>query len=213
LDLNHLLADIQDVRGRINQAFYTDLFLMLASAPTNNMTATEVAERHEEKLLMLGPVLERLHNELLDPLIERTFGRMIETGLVPPPPEELQGVDLNVEYVSMLAQAQRAVATNGIDRFVGNLGAVAQFKPDVLDKFDSDKWADAYSDMLGIDPELIVPNDRVAMIRAQRAQAAQAAQQQAQVAQAAATAKDAAAAGGGGAEGLTNVMQMFTGYQ
>lgn len=213
LDLNHLLGDIQDVRGRINQTFYTDLFLMLASSPTNNMTATEVAERHEEKLLMLGPVLERLHNELLDPLIERTFNRMIESGLVPPPPEELQGIDLNVQYVSMLAQAQRAVATNGIDRFVGNLGAVAQYKPDVLDKFDSDKWADAYSDMLGIDPELIVSNERVALIRQSRAQAQQAAQQQAQTAQAAATAKDAAAAGGGGTEGLDNVMQMFTGYQ
>jgi hypothetical protein len=213
LDLNHLLADIQDVRGRINQTFYTDLFLMLASAPKNNMTATEVAERHEEKLLMLGPVLERLHNELLDPLIERTFTRMIEANLVPPPPEELQGVDLNVQYVSMLAQAQRAVATNGIDRFVGNLGAVAQYKPDVLDKFDSDKWADAYSDMLGVDPELIVSNERVAMIRSQRAQAAAEAQVQAQNAQAAATAKDAAAAGGGGADGLTNAMSMFSGYQ
>jgi hypothetical protein len=213
LDLNHLLGDIQDVRGRINQTFYTDLFLMLAGSPTSNMTATEVAERHEEKLLMLGPVLERLHNELLDPLIERTFNRMIESGMVPPPPEELQGIDLNVQYVSMLAQAQRAVATNGIDRFVGNLGAVAQYKPDVLDKFDSDKWADAYSDMLGIDPELIVSNERVALIRQSRAQAQQAAQQQAQTAQAAATAKDAAAAGGGGEDGLTNAMQMFTGYQ
>jgi hypothetical protein len=212
LDLNHLLGDIQDVRGRINQTFYTDLFLMLAGSPTSNMTATEVAERHEEKLLMLGPVLERLHNELLDPLIERTFNRMIESGMVPPPPEELQGIDLNVQYVSMLAQAQRAVATNGIDRFVGNLGAVAQYKPDVLDKFDSDKWADAYSDMLGIDPELIVSNERVALIRNARAQAQQAAQQQAQTAQAAATAKDAAAAGGGGEDGLNNVMGMFSGY-
>jgi hypothetical protein len=157
-------------------------------------------------------VLERLHNELLDPLIERTFNRMIESGMVPPPPEELQGIDLNVQYVSMLAQAQRAVATNGIDRFVGNLGAVAQYKPDVLDKFDSDKWADAYSDMLGIDPELIVSNERVALIRNARAQAQQAAQQQAQTAQAAATAKDAAAAGGGGEDGLNNVMGMFSGY-
>lgn len=212
LDLQHLLMDIQDVRGRINQTFYTDLFLMLAGANNTNMTATEVAERHEEKLLMLGPVLERLHNELLDPLIERTFNRMIESGMVPPPPEELQGVDLNVQYVSMLAQAQRAVATNGIDRFVGNLGAVAQYKPDVLDKFDSDKWADAYSDMLGVDPELIVSNERVAIIRNQRAQAQAAAQQQAQTAQAAATAKDAAAAGGGGVEGLSDVMSMFSGY-
>ena len=213
LDLSHLLEDIQDVRGRINQTFYTDLFLMLANGTNSAMTATEVAERHEEKLLMLGPVLERLHNELLDPLIERTFNRMIESGLVPPPPEELQGIELNVQYVSMLAQAQRAVATNGIDRFVGNLGAVAQYKPDVLDKFDSDKWADAYSDMLGVDPELIVSNERVAMIRNARAQAQQAAQQQAQMAQAAATAKDAAMAGGGGEEGLPNAMSMFTGYQ
>jgi hypothetical protein len=212
LELNHLLADIQDVRGRINQSFYTDLFLMLANSTRTNMTATEVAERHEEKLLMLGPVLERLHNELLDPLIEITFTRMIEAGLVPPPPEELQGVDLNVQYVSMLAQAQRAVATNGIDRFVGNLGAVAQFKPEVLDKFDQDKWADAYSDMLGIDPELIVPNERVAMIRGQRAQAAAQAQQQAQNAQAAATARDLAAAQTGEESALTNVMGMFSGY-
>lgn len=212
LELNHLLADIQDVRVRINQSFYTDLFLMLANSNRTNMTATEVAERHEEKLLMLGPVLERLHNELLDPLIEITFSRMIEAGLVPPPPEELQGVDLNVQYVSMLAQAQRAVATNGIDRFVGNLGAVANFKPEVLDKFDSDKWADAYSDMLGIDPELIVPNERVAMIRKSRADAAAAAQQQAQNAQAASTAKDLAAAKTGEDSALTNVMSMFSGY-
>jgi len=212
IDLSHLLADIQDVRSRINQTFYTDLFLMLASSSRTNMTATEVAERHEEKLLMLGPVLERLHNELLDPLIEHTFTRMIETGLVPPPPEELHGVDLNVQYVSMLAQAQRAVATNSIDRFVGNLGQVAQIKPDVLDKFDSDKWADAYSDMLGVDPELVVSSEQVALIRNARAQAAAAAQQQAQMAQAAATAKDLSAAKTNEESALTNVISMFSGY-
>jgi hypothetical protein len=213
LDLSHLLADIQDVRGRVQQTFYTDLFLMLASSPTNNMTATEVAERHEEKLLMLGPVLERLHNELLDPLIERTFTRMLQTGMVPPPPEELAGMDLNVEYVSMLAQAQRAVATNGVDRFVGNLGAVAQYKPDVLDKFDADKWADAYADMLGIDPDLIVPSDQVALIRNQRAQAAAKQQQVEQMNQASTTVRNLAAAKTGEDSALTDVMGMFSGYQ
>lgn len=212
LDLSHLLADIQDVRERIRGSFYADLFLMLAQNPGGRMTATEVAERHEEKLLMLGPVLERLHNELLDPLIEMTFDRMLEAGVVPPPPEELQGRELSVEFVSMLAQAQRAVATNSIDRFVGNLGAVAQYKPDVLDKFDSDKWADAYADMLGVDPELIVPGEQVALIRKSRAEAAAAQQQAAAMQQAAVTAKDAAAAGGGGPDGLSNVIDMFSGY-
>lgn len=206
LNLQHLLEDIVDVRGRINQTFYTDLFLMLANAPKNNMTATEVAERHEEKLLMLGPVLERLHNELLDPMIDRTFTRMIETGLVPPAPEELQGIDLNVQYVSMLAQAQRAVATSGIDRFVGNLGVIAGLKPDVLDKFNADEWADVYADKLGVDPELIVADEQVAVIRQARAQAQQQATRQQQAALAAGTAKDLAAAGG------TDAVRMFSGY-
>jgi Bacteriophage head to tail connecting protein len=171
LNLQHLVGDIQDVRERIRGGFYADLFLMLANATDTRMTATEVAERHEEKLLMLGPVLERLHNELLDPLIDMTFTRMIEAGLVPPPPPELQGMELNVEFVSMLAQAQRAIGTNSVDRYVANLGAVAGFKPDVLDKFDSDQWADVYADMLGVDPKLIVPSDKVALLRKARGKA------------------------------------------
>tara|TARA_B100000214_G_scaffold371506_1_gene348011 strand:+ start:1922 stop:3601 length:1680 start_codon:yes stop_codon:yes gene_type:complete len=181
LNLQHLLMDIQDVRQRINSSFYADLFLMLANATDTRMTATEVAERHEEKLLMLGPVLERLHNELLDPLIDNTFNRMIEANLIPPAPEELQGQDLSVEFVSMLAQAQRAIGTNSVDRYVNNLGMVAQMKPDVLDKFDSDVWADSYADMLGVDPKLVVAGEQVARIREERAAAQQAmAQQEAQ---------------------------------
>lgn len=212
LDLSHLLEDIRDVRDRIKSGFYADLFLMLAGSDNGRMTATEVAERHEEKLLMLGPVLERLHNELLDPLIEMTFSRMIEAGVVPPPPPELEGQDINVDFVSMLAQAQRAIGTNSIDRFVGNLGQVATFKPDVLDKFDSDKWADAYSDMLGVDPELIVSSDQVALVRQQRAKAQQAAAQQEQMAMGAQTAKNLSQAQTSEPSALTNVIDMFSGY-
>lgn len=212
LDLNHLLMDIQDVRQRINSNFYADLFLMISQAPTMNMTATEVAERHEEKLLMLGPVLERLHNELLDPMISMTFERMLKAGIVPPPPEELQGQDLNIEFVSMLAQAQRAVGTNASDRFVSSIGAVAQFKPDVLDKFDSDKWAEAYADMLGVDPNMVVPDDKVALIRQERAKAQAQAQQAAMMQQQAATAKDLGSIDTSNKNALTDVVQMFSGY-
>ena len=213
LNLQHLVMDIQDVRERVRGAFYADLFLMLANATDTRMTATEVAERHEEKLLMLGPVLERLHNELLDPLIDITFTRMVEAGIVPPAPPELQGMDLNVEFVSMLAQAQRAVGTNSVDRFVGNLGAVAAFKPDVLDKFNADYWVDSYSDMLGVDPKLIVAGDTVGLIRKARneAQAAQA-QNEAMHQQSETTRNLAAAPTGDGTNALTDVINMFSGY-
>ena len=212
IDLSHLLADIQDVRERIRGAFYADLFLMLANATDTRMTATEVAERHEEKLLMLGPVLERLHNELLDPLIEVTFNRMLEAGILPPPPQELQGMDLNVEFVSMLAQAQRAVGTNSVDRYVNSLGAVAGFKPDVLDKFDADQWADAYGDMLGVDPNMIVANDKVALVRKQRAQVQAAQMQQDQMQQNAQTVRDLSQAQTTEPSALTNVIDMYSGY-
>ncbi len=212
IDLSHLLADIQDVRERIKGSFYADLFLMLANGTNPQMTATEVAERHEEKLLMLGPVLERMHNEILDPLIEMTFSRMVEAGIVPPPPDELQSMELNVEFVSMLAQAQRAIATNSVDRFVGNLGAVAGIKPEVLDKFDADRWADAYADMLGIDPELIVPGEQVALIRKQRAEAAQAQQQAALLNQGADTAQKLGSVDTSKQSALTDVTRAFSGY-
>jgi hypothetical protein len=212
LDLSHLLGDIQDVRQRIESSFYADLFLMLSQDRTGQMTATEVAERHEEKLTMLGPVVERLQNELLDPLVEGTFARALEAGIIPPPPEEMQGQELNVEFVSMLAQAQQAVGVNSIDRFVNGLGVIAQFKPGALDKFDEDAWADIYSDNLGVDPKLIVANEKVALIRQQKAQAAQQAQQAAMLQQGADTAKSLAAAKTDTPSALTNVIDMFSGY-
>ena len=212
LDLNHLLADIQDVRERIRGAFYADLFLMLANSDNGRMTATEVAERHEEKLLMLGPTVERLHNEELNPLIESTFTRMLASGMLPPPPQELHGIALNVDFISMLAQAQRAIGTNSVDRFVGNMGALAQLKPGVLDKFDEDTWAEEYSDMLGINPSLIVASDKVALVRQARADA----NQQAQAAQAANVQADTMQKMGNAPtqtnNALTDVTRAFSGY-
>jgi hypothetical protein len=124
----------------------------------------------------------------------------------------MQGQELTVDFVSMLAQAQRAVATQNIDRFVGSLGMIAQFKPDVLDKFDSDQWADAYADMLGVDPKLIVANDKIAIVRQQRAEQMQQQMQQNQQLQAAQTAKTASQADTSGKNALTDVMQGLTGY-
>jgi hypothetical protein len=213
LNLEHLLIDIQDVRQRINGAFYADLFLMLAQSTNTNMTATEVAERHEEKLLMLGPVLERLHNELLKPLIDETFAKMINANVLPPPPEELQGVELDVEFVSMLAQAQRAVGVNSVDRYVASMGMIAQMKPDVLDKLDSDKWADAYGDMLGVDPDLIVSGEDVAIVRQQRAEVQQRQAQLESVERQANAAQKLGTVKTNEPNAASDIINLFSGYQ
>lgn len=212
LNLQHLLEDIQDVRQRINNSFFSDLFLMLSQLDEHRMTATEVAQRNEEKMLMLGPVLERLQNEMLQPLVEFTFDQIMTNGLMPPPPEELQGQEIKIKLVSALAQAQRATQTNSIDRFVSSVGAVAQFKPEALDKIDADAYVDIYGDALGIDPKIILPEDQVQQIRDARAKQQQQAQALAAANSQADTAQKLSNAQTEQPSALTGIMNNLTGY-
>jgi len=162
--------EIQDLRQRIHQTFYADLFQMLALSDRRQMTAREVEERHEEKLLGLGPVIERNENELLNIVIERVFSIMHKRGMFEPPPREMEGEELKIEYVSILAQAQRLVGVGAVDRMVGFIGQAASFKPEALDKLDVDETIDEYAAMLGVPPQIIKDSEEVAAIREQRAQ-------------------------------------------
>ncbi len=192
LDLPPLLEDIAQVQLRIDRAFYADLFLLLSQSPPGrpDLTATEVTIRQEEKLLQLGPVLERLHNELLEPLVDNTFQRMFAAGMLLPPPEELLGMDLGVDFVSILAQAQRQIGINAIDRWIGSVTALGQFKPEALDKIDADEYADQTAGMLGVHPAIVVPERRVQELRKARNDAIAAQQQAEAMSLQAKTAKD-----------------------
>lgn len=164
---------------RINRAFYADLWLALSLDERNQRaTAREVTERHEEKLIALGPTLERLHDELLDKLIERVFGVCMRRGLIPPPPPELQGQSVRVEYISIMAAAQRLLGVSAVERLASFVGNLAAARPDSLDKLNVDQIVEQYADMLGTPPDLLLNADEVAQVRAQRAEAQQRAQQQ-----------------------------------
>jgi hypothetical protein len=210
LRLDFLMDSIRDTRERIRQAYYADLFLMLASQPAmGRMTATEVAERHEEKLLMLGPVLERIHNELLSPLIDITFDRCMESNILPPPPEEIQGVDLDIEFISVLAQAQRAVAVNGMERLVSTAVSLAPVRPEILDKINFDQVIDDMGNAFGVNPAIVISDDDAAAARAQRAQQAAAMQAAATAPTMVQTAKTASDIN---TDQLRDVMGMLQGY-
>ena len=200
-------ADIVQHEQRIDQTFYKDIFIMLANDMRSNVTATEINERREEKMLMLGPVVERLENELLTPLVERTFNILFKQKRLPDPPEDIQGESMKVEYISVISQAQKAVATVGIERtisFVGNLAAV---NPDVLDKVDFDQAVDEYAMMTGVPPTIIRSDEDVGAIRQQKAEAAQAQQQMAMVQQGVEQAKLLSETDTGGENALTALVQ------
>ena len=187
--VNELSADIQLTEDRINRAFYVDLFLLI-SRQDDVRTATEITARQEEKLLQLGPVLEGMHEELLDPLVDNTFARLIrlsEPGwrnpdlpqMLPPPPEELIGSEVKVDYISVLAQAQKLVSTGAMERWVGFTGQVAGLRPEVLDKINADKVVEQMATDLGVPNDMVVSEEEVNELRQARAKAEQNAQKMA----------------------------------
>ncbi len=210
-DLSGLREAIAEVSESIRQAFYADLFLMLSMSDRREMTAREVAERHEEKLLMLGPVLERLDTELLNKAIKRTFGIMLESELIPPPPEELQGQELRVEYVSLLAQSQKLVGTLTLEQFVTFVGGMAQMRPETLDKVDFDQLVDEYADMLGVPASVVVSDEMVAQVRQARAQQVAAQTMMATAEQGGRAAKELASATVGDGNMLDQILRSLQG--
>ncbi|EOE5651478.1 portal protein [Cronobacter sakazakii] len=169
-NLGDLLGDIQDTRQLINSAYFVDLFMMLQNVNTRSMPVEAVIEMKEEKLLMLGPVLERLNDEFLDPLIDRAFSMMARKNMLPEPPEEMQGMPLRIEYISVMAQAQKAIGLSSLERFVGFVGNLANAKPEALDKLNVDQAIDNYAVMSGVSPTVVVPQEQAQQTRNDRAQ-------------------------------------------
>ncbi len=209
---------VQELEYRIRTGLHEDLWRLLVDRDQEgrppDMTATEVATRHEEALTLLGPVVDLKHNDLLTPIIRRTLSIAADRHLLPPPPRELvealvAGEDVRIEYMSVLAQAQRLLGLGAIERYSSIALQLAQAKPEILDKIDGDELLDQAADMLGIPPGINRPDDEVYDIRVSRArqQAQQMAAQQAAV-QAKAT-RDLAAAPLGQDSALSRLLTAY----
>ncbi len=174
--LREMMEDIKEIQVRINEGFFGNLFLSLESV-TKQMTAFEVAQRNSEKLQVLGPVVERLQNECLAPAIKRVFRIMERRGVLPPLPPSLQNVPIGIEYVGILALAQKASKTASLERFAQVMNQLAQTDPQVMDTWNSDIWVREMSEDLFLPAKILRDPKEVAAIRAQRAKAMQAQQQ------------------------------------
>lgn len=188
---------IAKLENILQRHFHNDLFLMISEAD-KRMTATEVAERQGEKLLMLGPVLDRLRSEMFQPLIERVYGIMDRKGFVAFPPPGMAGEQVNVEFISILAQAQKQAGIGGISQTIAFAAQVAALYPAIVDKFNFDEMADAWAEMQGIAPNLMRSDEEVAGLREDRAKQQQMMQMLAMAQQGA----DAAAKGSVAAKNL-----------
>lgn len=168
LNMQDLAFEMDRVEKRIKRFFYNDLFLMVANETPGQKTAYEIAKKYEEKMMMLGPVLESVQ-EAQDDVVDRVYSIAEGLGVLPPAPKELQGQDLKVEYVGVFAQAQKAIGNGPIMETAQYVLSVAPVHPEIVDKFDFDQSVDEIGNANGCPPRCIVPDDAVAAKREARA--------------------------------------------
>ena len=217
-DISAMAQNILAIEQRIQKGFFNDLFLMLENQPTaDRMTAYEVAQKLQEKLQVLGPVIESLISESLKPKLKRIYSIMKRKGMIDEPPDSLKGIPLDIEFVSMLALAQKGAATGGIERLIQIVGAMAPLVPTAMDNIDTDSVVREYNELLGNPNKILRGPDEVAAIRQQKAQQQQQEQQMQQTERMAQAAGAAAPAGkvlsGISTDGGQNVLGRLLGAQ
>jgi hypothetical protein len=182
-DIVAITADIALVQARIKDTFFNNLFQVASQFETrSNITAVEWDMRKSESLVMLGPVLDRLRFEVLSPIIDRVWGIMNRANIIPTPPGEVAGQNVDVEFVSILQTSQQAAMAGSIERMLQMASTMAGIDPAVTDNIDFDMAFDIYAKMLATDPRIIRAPAQLTAIRKQRAQQ-QAQQQQLQSAE------------------------------
>jgi len=174
---NPLGLNMEDQRRRsISRTFHVDQLLIQEN---RTMTATEVMQRNQEKMRILGPVIGRLQQELLMPLIIRVFNIMLRNKEFLPAPEILTNQQVDIEYVSPVALAQKGSQLESIMRGLELFGSISQIAP-VTDYIDENGLIKQIINILGLPAKMIKSDKEVQELRAvrQEQQAAQAQMQQ-----------------------------------
>lgn len=180
-DVLKLKQNNDELKQTIKEHFYNDLFAVILNTAERGRTATEVNEIKEEKMVLLSPLLDQVHKGLRA-VLDWIFFETYETGIMPEPPEEIQAEEMETEFVSALALAQKVKNISGIERFttfVTNLSQVCD--PTLVKKINADKVVDTYAEIANVNPELVVPTDEVNKYREQLQQQQQQAQQMQQI--------------------------------
>lgn len=180
-DVLKLKQNNDELKQTIKEHFYNDLFAVILNTAERGRTATEVNEIKEEKMVLLSPLLDQVHKGLRA-VLDWIFFETIDTGIMPEPPEEIQSEEMETEFVSALALAQKVKNISSMERFttfVTNLSQVCD--PTLVKKINADKVVDEYAEIANVNPELVKSTDEVNKYREQLQQQQQQAQQMQQM--------------------------------
>jgi hypothetical protein len=171
---------IDRLSTEIRSAFFIDQ-LQLQDGP--QMTATEVLQRTQENLRVLGPVLGRQHHELLRPMVSRIFNMLLRRKVIDPRkiPPVLSERNIDVQYTSLIAKAQKASEAQAIIQTLTDVAPFMEQDPTIADNINGDEAFRFIANLRGFPRQIMRDRDEVETVRNGRADAQEEAIEQDQV--------------------------------
>ena len=169
--------EIQETQWFVREDLYADLWRIITDDErAQRPTAEEVRAQREEKLQLLGPVVQNIEGEYLRKVLDRTFSLADRAGMLPEPPEELADLDLKVDFLSIFGEAQKAGEIPTVERVASFIKALAEVDAEVIDTLDADKFAEKYAEYANLPPDLLRSPEARKAIRQARAEKQEAAE-------------------------------------
>lgn len=169
-DIRGMMEDIKEIQARVKVGLFNDLFNLFSEIPQGKMTAYETAQRVQERLQLVGPIIDNMLGESLKPKLMRVYKIANRKGMLPPPPDSMKGVPLDLTFISLLALAQKAASTGGIERIASFIGGLQAVNPNAMDNFNVDEAISEMNTLLGNPQKILNDKDAVAQMRQQRDQ-------------------------------------------
>lgn len=164
-----------DERDKVRKLFHNDLFELLAQQD-GQMTAYEVGQRVREKLVTISPLVGRIQNEFLQPVMARALDIMNEEGMLDGLfPQDAEPLQYKIIYSNRVSLALQAISNDDIIQGLELVRMVGEVYPEATKKINPLKVLNEALENIGFPQNAIRPDEEVEEILAQEAQMQQAA--------------------------------------
>jgi hypothetical protein len=162
-------------RQIIRDAFYANAFAPMTPLTGDRRNELEIRQRIMEAFRKIGSPVGRLESELFTPLITRCYYLLVRNGVIPPPPEILQGKKLKIIYKGPLSLAQQNAEVAAAQDWI-SVGLEMEQSPSFVGVADNINMDNAFRRMgriYGVNEDDIATTDQVEAKRSQRQQDAE----------------------------------------
>tara|TARA_R110000803_G_scaffold38892_2_gene83974 strand:+ start:379 stop:1995 length:1617 start_codon:yes stop_codon:yes gene_type:complete len=191
-DFGITLDMMNQKRDQIAKAFHVDW--LLRDKKKERQSVHEVTDDRSEMLKQLSSVTGRLESDHFSPTIKNTFFHLARNKQLPPKPEGLPNLALEITYTSPAAKAQLASKADNITRYLADVAPLRAIDPTITEGLNMPALGQEFAILRDVTNRVMLSPQAMAAAKKKREEDEQAAVQSEQAGQLGSALKDVAGA-------------------